>query len=450
MLRMNPIKRSLRLSFFALGISILATAAPGAQDWPQFRGSSAGVAPDNPTLPDKWSSTENVVWKIDIPGIGWSSPVVWGDHVFLTTVVNTSQQEPPRPGLYLGDWPASPAPHRWMVYDFDFKTGKVRWEREVSSMPPGNPKHLKNSYSSETPVTDGERVYFYFGNAGLFVFDMDGKPVWSKKIGPFKTRNNWGTGGSPVLHRDRIYIVNDNDEQSFLAAYDKRTGEEVWRTNRMEGTTWSTPFVWENDLRTEIVTSGSDKVRSYDLSGKLLWEFVGMSTISIPTPFSRFGLLYISSGYIAEPLRPAYAIRPGASGDISLKGQETTNNFIVWSARTGAPYNPTPIIYGDQYYTLFDRGFFTSQDAKTGKEIYPRQRVAADASGFTASPWAYNGKIFAISEDGDTYVIQAGAEFKVLGKNSLSEMTLATPAVAHGSLLIRTASKLYRISADAR
>jgi len=447
---MNAIKRSLRQSFLALGISILATIALDAQDWPQFRGSSAGVAPDHPSLPDKWSSTENVVWKIDIPGIGWSSPVVWGDHIFLTTVVNTSQQEPPKPGFYLGDWPASTAPHRWMVYDFDFKTGKIRWEREVSSTPPGRPRHLKNSYSSETPVTDGERVYFYFGNAGLFVFDMDGRPVWSKKIGPFKTRNNWGTGASPVLHGDRLYIVSDNDEQSFLAAYDKRTGEEVWRVNRMEGTTWSTPFVWENDLRTEIVTSGSDKVRSYDLSGKLLWEFVGMSTISIPTPFSRFGLLYISSGYIAEPLRPAYAIRPGASGDISLKPQETTNTYIVWSARTGAPYNPTPVVYGDHYYTLFDRGFITSQDAKTGKEIYPRQRVATDASGFTASPWAYNGKIFAISEDGDTYVIQAGAEFKVLGKNSLNEMTLATPAVAHGSLLIRTASKLYRISAAGR
>jgi outer membrane protein assembly factor BamB len=447
---MNAIKKSLRLSFLALGISILATVALGAQNWPQFRGSSAGVAPDNADLPDKWSPTENVVWKIDIPGIGWSSPVVWGDHIFLTTVVNTTQQEPPRPGFYLGDWPASPAPHRWMVYDFDFKTGKIRWEREVSSLPPGSPKHLKNSYASETPVTDGERVYFYFGNAGLFAFDMDGKPVWSKKIGPFKTRNNWGTGGSPVLHADRIYIVNDNDEQSFIAAFNKRTGEEVWRVNRMEGTNWATPFVWENELRTEIVTPGSDKVRSYDLSGKLLWEFVGMSTISIPTPFSRFGLLYISSGYIADPLRPAYAIRPGASGDISLKPQETTNNYIVWSARTGAPYNPTPVIYGDHYYTLFDRGFFTSHDAKTGKEIYPRQRVTADASAFTASPWAYNGKIFALSEDGDTYVIQAGTEFKVLGKNSLNEMTLATPAVAQGSLLIRTASKLYRISAAGR
>jgi outer membrane protein assembly factor BamB len=249
-----------------------------------------------------------------------------------------------------------------------------------------------------------------------------------------------------VLHDGRVYIVNDNDEQSFLAAYDAKTGNEIWRVARKEGTNWSTPFVWVNDQRSEIVTSGSDRVRSYDLSGRLLWEFSGMSTISIPTPFESFGLLYISSGYVGDALRPAYAIRPGASGDISLKPGETSNSHIAWSSPTAAPYNPTPIIYGDTYYTLFDRGFFTSHDARTGKEIYARQRITAEASGFTSSPWAYNGRLFAMSEEGDAYVIQAGSEFKVVGKNSLSEMTLATPAIARGSLFIRTASKLYRVT----
>ncbi|RPH63880.1 MAG: serine/threonine protein kinase [Acidobacteria bacterium] len=430
----------------ALLVTTVFSVSGATDDWPRFRGPSAGIADDDPALPDAWSSTENVVWKIDIPGIGWSSPVIWGDHIFLTTVVNTAQQEPPKPGFYLGDWPASTAPHRWMAYDVDFTTGKIRWEREVGSAPPGHPKHLKNSYASETPVTDGERVYFYFANAGLFAFDLTGRPLWSQKMGPFKTRNNWGTGGSPILHGDRVYVLNDNDDQSFLAAYDSRTGAEIWRVNRAEGTNWSTPFVWENEQRTEIVTSGSDRVRSYDLSGKVLWELSGMSTISIPTPFARHGLLYIASGYIGDALRPAYAIRPGASGDISLKGDDTTNPYIVWSSRAGAPYNPTPIVYGDYYYTLFDRGFFTNHDARTGKEIYGRQRITADASGFTASPWAYNGRIFAMSEDGDTYVIQAGTEFKLLGKNSLNEIALATPGVARGSLVIRTASKLYRFT----
>ena len=417
-----------------------------AQNWPQFRGTTAGVGADHPDLPESWSTTENVAWVAAIPGIGWSSPVIWGDHVFLTTVVNSGQQDPPKPGFYLGDWPASTAPHRWMVYDIDYTSGKVRWATEVGGTPPAKAKHLKNSYASETPVTDGERVYVYFANLGLFALDFSGKTIWSKPIGPFKTRNNWGSAASPVLHQGRVYIVNDNDEQSFLAAYDARTGQEIWRVDRKEGTNWSTPFVWQNELRTEIVTSGSDRVRSYDLSGKLLWEFSGMSTISIPTPFERFGLLYISSGYIADPLRPAYAIRPGASGDISLKQGETSNAHIVWSSPTAAPYNPTPIIYGDTYYTLFDRGFFTSHEARTGKEIYPRQRVTAEASGFTSSPWAYNGKVFAMSEEGDAYVIQAGSEFKVLGKNSLNEMTLATPGIARGSLFVRTASKLYRLT----
>jgi outer membrane protein assembly factor BamB len=295
-------------------------------------------------------------------------------------------------------------------------------------------------------VTDGQRVYVYLGNAGLYAFDFSGKPVWSKPHAAVKTRNNWGTGASPVLHRGRVYIVNDNDEQSFLAAYDARTGAELWKVTRAEGTNWATPFVWENRLRTEIVTSGSDAVRSYDLDGKLLWELKGMSTISIPTPFASHGMLMLSSGYVADPLRPAYAIAPGGAGDISLKGEETSNAYIAWTLKTGAPYNPTPLVLGDTYYTLFDRGFFSAHDVRTAKELIPRQRISSDAAAFTASPWAYNGKIFAISEDGDTYVIQAGPEFKVLRKNPLGEMTLASPAVSRGAVYIRTVSNLYRIA----
>jgi outer membrane protein assembly factor BamB len=422
------------------------TAAPD-DNWPQFRGLRAGVAADDPALPDAWSASENVVWKSDVPGMGWSSPIVWGDHVFVTTVVSNEAIEAPKPGLYFGgERPASTAPHRWIAYDLDFNTGKVRWQKELRTSAPPGPRHLKNSYASETPVTDGERVYFYFGNVGIFVFDLSGRPIWSKPMPAVKTRFGWGTAASPILHRDRLYLVNDNDEGSYLAAYDKKTGAQIWRSTREEGTNWATPFIWENDRRTEIVTSGTGRVRSYDLDGKLLWELKGMSSIAIPTPFDRHGLLFISSGYVMDPVRPVYAIRPGGSGDISLKAGETSNQFIAWSGSTMGPYNPTPIVYGDYYYTLFDRGFFTCHDAKTGKEIYPRQRITAEATGFTSSPWAYNGKIFTLSEDGDTYVIQAGPEYKLLGKNSLSEMTLASPAVARGSLIIRTASKVYRIA----
>jgi outer membrane protein assembly factor BamB len=421
-------------------------AAQDAREWPQFRGPMAGVAADHPDLPERWSTTENVAWVAGVPGMGWSSPVVWGEHVFVTSVVSAEPQSLPKPGFYLGDWPASTAEHRWMVYDLDVRTGAVRWVREVHRGAPGHQKHLKNSYASATPVTDGERVYVHFGNLGLYAFDLTGNPVWSKPLGPYATRNNWGVGSSPALHDGRLYFVSDTDDQSFLAAYDARTGDEIWRVDRDEGTNWATPFVWAHAARTEIVTNGSDRVRSYDLDGRLLWSLTGMSTITIPTPFARHGLLYLASGYVADPNRPALAIRPGASGDISLLPGATSNAFVAWSLPAGAPYNPSPLVYGDIYYTLFDRGFFTAHDARTGAPLYSRQRIAPDAGGFTASPWAYNGRVFALNEDGDTYVLRAGTTFEVLGRNSLGEMTLASPAVSGGSLFIRTASKVYRLT----
>jgi outer membrane protein assembly factor BamB len=440
----------------AIGLAALAFAAVSADDhWPQFRGAQGGVAADDPRLPDAWGPSQNIVWKIDVPGRSWSSPVVWGDHVFVTTAINTTAAETLLPvsaynarsnggPMTFADI-AKPAAHRWLVYDVDFATGRIRWEREVAAAMPAQPRHLKNSYAAETPVTDGERVYAYFGNVGLFAFDMNGTPVWSRPMAAVATRSGFGPAASPVLDGDRDYIVNDNEERSFIAAFNTRTGAEMWRVDRAEGSNWTTPFVWKNGRRTEIVTAGSGRVRSYDRDGKLLWELAGMSTFAIPSPFAANGLLYITSGYAPDALRPAYAIRPGAAGDISLKPDQTGNDYIVWSHPRLGPFHPSALVYGGCYYTLHDRGFLTCNHPTTGNEIYPRQRITADATAFTASPWAYNGKVFALSEDGDTYVIQAGPQFKLLGKNSLAEMTLATPAVASGSLIIRTASKLYRI-----
>ena len=450
------------MSLTARALTILSTALIlsahlAADNWPQFRGSRSGVAADDPALPDTWSAADNVVWKIDVPGRGWSSPVVWGDHVFVTAAAKTSGADDPLlpvpsyAGRSVGgpmsgrDIGASTDEHRWVLYDIDFKTGKVRWQRAVHAAVPKESKHQKNSYASETPVTDGQRVYVYFGNAGLFAYDLNGKPAWSKPMGPFKVRSGWGHASSPVVHKDRVYIVNDNDDQSFIAAFDARTGAEVWKVNRDEGSNWTTPVVWENRARTEIVTAGTDKIRSYDLDGKLLWTLTGMSSIQVPTPVTAHGFVYISSGYPSDPLRPVYAIQPGASGDISLKTGETSNAFISWSNPALGAYNPSGLVHGDFYYSLLDRGLLICHDAKTGKEVYARQRITEEAASFTASPWAYNGRVFALSEEGDTYVIQAGAEFKRLGKNSLGEMTLATPAIANGSLIMRTASRLYRI-----
>ena len=446
-----------RLTVLAVGLICLSVSTGAAQDnWPQFRGETAGVVADNPALPVSWGPDENVAWRIDMPGRGWSSPIVWGDHVFvLTSTAVTGPEVPIQPienyrarslggamtATYITE---QTEPLQWVLYDIDFDTGEVRWERTLHEAVPSLPTHQKSTFASETPVTDGERVYTYMADIGLFAVDFDGNLVWSVEFG-WLPRREWGAASSPVLHDGRLYVVNDNDEQSYVAAFDAATGEELWRTDREEGSNWSTPFVWQNDVRTELVTTGREGVRSYGLDGELLWQLTGMSTLVIPTPFSDHGLLYINSGYVADENRPVYAIRPGATGDITLPEGSNSNDYIVWSHPQLGSYNPSSLVYGDYHYTLLDRGIMMAYNARTGEELYQRKRITAGTL-FTASPWAYNGKIFVLSEDGDTFVVQAGAEFSVLGRNSLDEMTLSTPAVARDSLIIRTATKLYRIS----
>jgi len=433
-----------------LVFTLLSSAATIAQ-WPQFRGLQAGVAPDDPSLPDEWSETRNVVWKTDVPGQGWSSPVVWSDHVFLTTAISSGHEPAPIEGIADPSADAgsvkSESIHRWVLYDIDVKNGAIRWQHDLQQGAPPIMRHIRNSYATETPVTDGRRVYVYLGSIGvLAAFEMNGAQVWQKQVGPFESTQGWGMASSPTLHDGRLYIVNDNKVQSFIAAFDANTGEQIWKTNRDEFESWSTPLVWQHALRTEIVVSGSRRVRSYALDGTVLWELAGMSDFGpIPTPFIRDGLLYVSSGYPGSERRPVFAIKPGASGNISLKNGETSNAFIAWGQPLLGSYQTSGLVYGDCYYTLLDRGFLLCNDPKTGAPIYGRQRIAPGAN-FSASPWAYNGKVFLLSEEGDTWVIQAGREFKILRKNPLGEMAMASPAVSGGSLFIRTYSKLYRIA----
>ena len=431
-----------RRLFAVLLTALPVSSAPAADNWPQFRGPAAGVSEGN-DLPESWGPTKNVVWKIDVPGRGWSSPVVWGDKIFLTSVVSDGKFEEVKKGLYFGGERNKPSadPHHWMVWCFDFRTGQKLWEKEAHKGPPASTVHVKNTYASETPVTDGERLYAYFGNVGLFCYDLDGKELWSQKWGSFKTRFGWGTAASPALHKGRLFVVNDNEEKSFLVALDAKTGKQLWRVERDEKSNWATPFVWENEQRTELVTSGTNRVRSYDLDGKLLWELGGMSSITIPTPFARHGLLYVCSGYVLDKKKPLLAIRPGAEGDITPEG-DVGNKYVAWHLKSAAPYNPTPLVYGDYLYVLYDTGMLSCYDARTGKAQYEKERLGGP---FTASPWAYGGKVFCLSEDGDTHVIEAGPKFNQLGKNSLDEMCMATPAALRGSLLVRTLTKLYRI-----
>jgi outer membrane protein assembly factor BamB len=434
----------MRLPGLIVVVLICMASGSRAEDWPQFRGpGGTGVVTGKALPPDRWNTTENVKWKVNIPGRGWSCPVVAGGRVFVTSCVGSEKGVAPKTGYYAPtDTSKHEGEHRWTVSCLDAATGQILWERVAHQGAPKHPIHVKASYASETPVTDGVRVYAYFGNAGLYCYDRDGKQLWSKSWAVVPTRLGWGTGASPALHGDRIYIVNDNEESSFLVAIDKATGEEVWKVKRDEKSNWATPFIWENGKRTELVTCGTNKVRSYDLDGRLLWQFGGMSSICVPSPVAGHGLLFISSGYEFGRPRPVFAVRPGASGDISLKKEQTSNEFIVWYREPAGAYHPTPLVLGDYLYVLYSTGFIACFEAKTGKPVYEKQRLGGS---FTASPWTYEGKIFCLSEEGTTYVVKAGPVFELLGQNALGEVALATPALADGRLFLRTVTTLYCI-----
>jgi outer membrane protein assembly factor BamB len=451
---------------------------------------TGGVIPDDPQLPEHWSRTENVAWKVDVPGQGWGSPIVWGDYVFVTSALRLDKDEKitATPGTFatkLEDKQMAagvmPDPdftkeRRWVLYAYDFKTGALRWQTELHHGQPIERKYLANTYASETPVTDGRRVYvFHVGTGRVVAVDFQGHVVWTHDVRlpdastlppPAKHESlansgesappppagilDFGSGASPIVYNGRVFMTMDhNSKQWMLVALDAATGKELWHDYRAKKTDaygWSTPLIWQNAMRTEVITGGNLGVRSYDLDGKLLWEFTGLSVNVAPTPIVADGLLYLSSGFPADRTRPLVAFRPGASGDISLKEGETSNQFVAWFQRIGGSYMTSGIVYKGNLYSVLTQGYLLCYDAKTGQQLYQRQRIDDESSGFTASPWAYNGKIFVLSEEGNTFAIQPGPEFKVLYKNTLDETTLATPAIVRGSIVLRTASHLFRIT----
>jgi len=433
-----------------LCLLLLTLAAPADGNWTQFRGGPLGGVREGVRLPHEWSTTKNVAWAIDIPGLAWSSPVTWNGRVFLTTVIREGKPESSKDakkGLYaFGEKSKAPEEqYTWKVICVDESTGKVLWEKVAHHGKADRPKHSKNTYASETPVVDAQRLYVSFGNIGIFAYDHDGTELWKHALPSLPTQMSWGPAASPTVYKDHLFFVDDNQQDSFIICLDTKSGSQLWKRKRDEKSNWASPFVWENDRRTEVVTAGTRKVRSYDLEGNLLWELAGMSGITVPTPFAADGLLYVGSGYLLDTKKPLYAVKPGASGDITLKDKTSKNDFVVWSLPKAAAYMPTPIVYQNRCYILHDMGMLACYDAKTGEPIYERKRFPGKASGFTSSPWAYDGKIFCMSEDGDCFVVEAGPEFKVIAKNSLDDMCMATPAVTDRSLLIRTAAKLYCI-----
>jgi outer membrane protein assembly factor BamB len=613
--------------------------------WPQFRGPNGSGVADESKPSAEWGADKNVQWKVAIPGAAWSSPIVWGDKVFVTTAVTDNQRKPspgggfggfggglggarggfggpPQPGLLLnpflqeilqlkdepkrqlqelqkgsdaklakiltdeqnkqlkeiregggrgpggrGGFGGFPQPgqvmspaiqdqlklsadqkkqlselqkeddsklakilteeqnkqlsdmrqmatrgpggfgrggggrggpggfgggrppdvvYRWQVYCLDRASGEVLWKQIALEGKPRIPIQQSNTYASETPVTDGERVYAYFGMHGLFCYDFDGNLIWKKDLGSYPTVMGQGPASSPVLDGDRLFLQIDNEEKSFLVALDKKTGEEIWKISRSERTNHSSPVVWKNKLRTELVTNGSGKVRSYDpATGKIIWELSMGGGRCYSTPVGDSERLYVGSqagfgmGGGRMPGGPGgdrggdesggpqgrgepggargpsgrggfggggglFAIKAGATGDITPKKGETSNDDVAWSHSKGGPEMASPLVYQHHLYILHQNGgLVTCYDAKTGKQLY-HERIPS-AGSFWASPWASDGKIFCLDEGGTTHVLQAGSDFKVLGKNTLKGMFWATPAVAGGALILRDVDNLYCI-----
>ena len=421
-----------------------------AQNWPQFRGPHATGVVEGSTQPVKWdaSTQTNVRWKTKIPGLSHSSPVVWGNKIFVTTAVSSAAKDETRFGLYGDVAPVKDNPeHTWKVYAIDKQKGTILWERSAYTGIPKVKRHPKSTHAAATPVTDGKYLIAMFGSEGLYAYDLNGKLLWKQDLGVldagwfYDVDYQWEYANSPIIYKNLVIIQADIQKDSFIAAYDIKNGKLVWKTMREELPGWSSPTVYEGKTRAEIVTAGAKAIRGYDpTTGKELWKLGPMAEIATPTPFAAFDLIFVTSGY--RPVQPIYAIKPGASGDLTLKENQTSSEFIAWSKDRGGPYMPTPIVYGDLLYTCSNNGVLTAYNAKTGERVY-QERLGGTGGAFTSSPVASDGKIYLSSEDGDVFVVKAGAKYELLSKNPVGEVMMATPAISDGLLIVRTVSHLF-------
>lgn len=439
----------MKRSLFLLVSLCFISATANAQNWPQFRGPSAtGVVEGQPTA-TTWNAAkaENLRWKTPIPGLAHSSPVVWGNKVFITSAVTAGAKDETRYGLYGDVKPVQDDPkHTWKVFALDKATGKILWERVAYEGLPKVKRHPKSTHADSTPVTDGKHLIVLFGSHGLYAYDLNGKLLWKQDLGLldsgwfYDADYQWEHGSSPVIYKDLVIIQADVQKDSYIAAYNIKNGKLVWKTPREEISSWGTPTVYEG-ARAEIITNGSKAIRGYDpATGKELWRLTPNSEVTTPTPFVAHQLIYVTSGY--APIQPIYAIRPGATGDISLKDGKESNDFIAWSKTRGGPYMPTPIVYGDYLYTVSNQGVITAYNAKTGERIY-QERLGGKGGAFTASVVASDNKLYLSSEDGDVFVVKAGPKYELLATNPVGEVMMATPAISGGLLIVRGLKNVY-------
>jgi len=429
-----------------IGLGLVISAIAAAGNWPSFRGNGASGVADGHDLPTKWDVTKgtNIVWKTGIPGLAHSSPIVWGDRIFVTTALSSQPDATFKKGLY-GAGTASDdlSVQKWKLLCLDRKSGKLLWERVAFEGAPKEKRHIKSTYANATPATDGEVVVAFFGSQGAYGFDLEGNRLWSRDLGRLDAgaydtpEYEWGTASSPILYKDLAIFQCDQQKGSFLIALNRKTGKTVWKTGRDELPSWGTPTIVPAQSRAELVTNGSNFVRAYDpATGKELWRLGGSSKITAPTPVYSGELIVVASG--RQPEAPVFVIRPGGSGDI------TGRDRVVWQKRQRGSYMPTPLIYRGHLYVLNNNGVFDCYDLKSGADIY-RQRIAHQGSGFSASPVASDGKIFLSGEDGDIFIVKAGPVYEQITKIEMEEPIMATPAISQGLLIVRTQHHLWAI-----
>jgi outer membrane protein assembly factor BamB len=431
----------------------LPTPGPADASWPSFRGRDASGVADGQRLPDRWNGTtgEHILWQTTIPGLGHSSPIVWGDRVFVTSAASSRGTDTFKPGIYGdGDTSADRSMHRFLVSAYDARTGKPMWERVAYEGAPVDTRHIKSTYASATPATDGRLVVAWFGSQGVYAYDVHGNFRWKVDLGHLHIGAydipslEWGPASSPILWNGLVFLQVDTHQDSFVLALNAETGETVWKSDRDELPSWGTPTIVTTASGPELVTNASKLIRGYDpRTGRELWRLGGSSKITAPTPIVADGLVVVASG--RAPERPIFAVKPGSRGDLTLSGGATSSAAVAWSKTGRGSYMPTPLAYRGILYVLANNGVFDAYDLATGAEIY-RQRLAHLGSGFSASPVAADGKIYVSSEDGEVLVIAAGREFTHLATNSMGDLLMATPALSNGVMYVRSAHKLFAVA----
>lgn len=436
-------------------LALLGTAlgdGNGGPNWPSFRGTYAAGIADGMDLPESWDAGtgQGIRFKVEIPGLAHSSPVIWGDRLFLTTAVSSEAGASFKPGLYgSGEASADQSVQEWQILCLDKRNGKILWKETAAKGRPKDKRHIKATYANATPVTDGRHVVALFGSEGLFAYSMEGKFLWKVDVGRLDVgaydipSYEWGAASSPIIHDGKVIVQCDQQKGSFLLAVDVKTGRTVWKTPREELPSWGTPTVYPGKDRAELITNGSNFIRAYDpATGRELWRLGGSSKITAPTPVFAEGLIIVASG--RAPERPVIAIRPGGTGDITLQDGETSNGYVAWSKTRRGGYMPTPLIYKGKVYVLDNSGLLGCYDLKTGAEHY-YDRIPHRANGFSASPVAADGKIYLAGEDGLVFTVQAGAELKLLATNPLGEPLMATPALSDGTIYLRGSHHLFAV-----